>query len=159
MMADAIVGIIEGMGHDGKRYELGKIGEQLWIRFFKQPSGWLRAYLNRLGYKRYDQQADQFIGIEDQEQVRERIKAWAETPQHHKDKESTTICWDCAKAYGGCSWSAKFEPVAGWTAEKMIRQRWRRGMDEEWESYDVRECPEFEVEDRMKMKRVRIPCK
>lgn len=157
-MADAIVGIIEGMGHDGKRYELGKIGEQLWIRFFKQPSGWLRSYLNNLGYRRYAGKPNEYIGDEDQDGVRERVRSWAEAPERTQ-KESITLCWECAKAYGGCSWSAKFEPVAGWEARKYVRARRRLGVVDEWESYDVISCPEFEQEDRMKMKRVRIPYK
>ncbi len=29
-------------------------------------------------------------------------------------------CWDCINACGGCSWSAKGEPVPGWKAEPAI---------------------------------------
>lgn len=158
-MDAAIAGVVEVTGHDGPRYEVGWIGEELWIKFLRQPSGWLRSYLNKLGYRRYEQKPDEYIGTAEQEKVQERLKAWADTPRFHKDKESTTLCWECARAYGGCSWSAKFEPVRGWRAEKMSRVRRRCGAEEEWESYDVLECPEFEQEDRMKMKRIRIPCK
>lgn len=46
-----------------------------------------------------------------------------------------TLCTDCGKACGWCSWSKEGEPVKGWTAEKT-----RKG-------YSVKECPEF-VSDR-----------
>lgn len=30
----------------------------------------------------------------------------------------TQLCWTCARACGGCSWSRSFTPVNGWTAEQ-----------------------------------------
>lgn len=29
---------------------------------------------------------------------------------------SNSLCWECAKAYGDCTWSSAFEPVKGWNA-------------------------------------------
>lgn len=65
------------------------------------------------------------------------------------------ICFECAKACGGCSWSAvdpktnkiKFEPVKGWTAEKRsllvgFEQNRRRYV----ETYHITACPEFDQE-------------
>ena len=46
-------------------------------------------------------------------------------------QQAETICWDCARAYGGCSWSATLEPVPGWTTRKQ-------GNGE-----DVVTCPQF----------------
>ena len=47
------------------------------------------------------------------------------------------LCWDCAKATnGGCSWSRRFEPVKGWTAEPNTR--------EAFSTYEIIACPEFE---------------
>ena len=60
-----------------------------------------------------------------------------------------TICWSCANACGGCSWSRykTHEPVPGWTAipTKIGMQinshgRIKRGTVD---SYIVLECPEY----------------
>jgi hypothetical protein len=73
-----------------------------------------------------------------------------------EDGRKTNICIDCKKACGGCSWSAvdpdtnklKFEPVPGWTAEKV---RLNVGHDSRGvvmvETYHITECPLFEKED------------
>ena len=53
-----------------------------------------------------------------------------------------TLCWDCAKACGGCSWSdySTRTPVEGWNAtENLITIR--VGMLDK--SYCVHDCPEF----------------
>jgi len=57
----------------------------------------------------------------------------------------TTLCWDCANALGGCSWSKSFTPVEGWTA---IRHKRRYNNDKnegrlDCDSYKVIDCPEF----------------
>lgn len=51
-----------------------------------------------------------------------------------------TICWDCAKARGECSWSVDLVPVEGWTALPTIR---KPGTKDEMRSYLVIDCPEF----------------
>lgn len=57
-----------------------------------------------------------------------------------------TICWKCANACGGCSWSQKrAKPVDGWEA---IRRDLYRGI----ESYIVLSCPKF-VPDRQDEKK------
>ena len=53
------------------------------------------------------------------------------------DYESSTLCWDCANAYGKCSWSDRLEPVEGWTAIET-KVRWGEG-----NTYNVRKCPQF----------------
>ena len=56
--------------------------------------------------------------------------------------ESRQPCWECAKACnGGCSWSADFTPVEGWTAEETVDCSGAT-------SYMILECPEFVKEDR-----------
>lgn len=50
-----------------------------------------------------------------------------------------SICWDCAKACGGCSWSKDYVPVQGWTATQKNMYYDKR----EIESYIVHECPMF----------------
>jgi hypothetical protein len=47
-----------------------------------------------------------------------------------------TLCWDCAKATGGCRWSDQFQPIEGWTAVPTLT-------DKLYESYIVIDCPEF----------------
>lgn len=54
---------------------------------------------------------------------------------------ASTLCWRCAKSVNnGCSWSARFEPVQGWTAEETVLKRIGIG----GKSYLVIDCPEFE---------------
>ena len=53
-----------------------------------------------------------------------------------------TLCWDCANATGGCSWSQSPDhvPVEGWTA---IRRDLHNKYSDPVESYIVTACPEF----------------
>ena len=55
-----------------------------------------------------------------------------------------TLCWECKRACGGCSWSRDFKPVRGWKAEKTKIARFK---DANADSYIVKECPLF-VQDR-----------
>ena len=52
-----------------------------------------------------------------------------------------TICWNCKKATGGCSWSDKLIPVDGWEA---IPTRVKMVLDKVVDSYKVIGCPLFE---------------
>lgn len=68
-------------------------------------------------------------------------------------KEHETLCWTCKKATGGCSWSKSFTPIEGWKAiptKVKINDRSRRG--DETDSFDIYECPEFELMERLKEK-------
>ena len=65
----------------------------------------------------------------------------------------TNICKECAKACGGCSWTAVaadgetllWQPVEGWTAEPVkISVRNENGVYREIETYHITACPEFE---------------
>ena len=51
-----------------------------------------------------------------------------------------TVCWDCANACGGCSWSAKLEPVPGWQAEETQVSIQKGGI---LDSMRVTGCPQF----------------
>ena len=53
-----------------------------------------------------------------------------------------TLCWDCAKACGGCSWTEYYSqtPVDGWVADKRIL---RMDNYKFCYTYVVRQCPEF----------------
>lgn len=57
-----------------------------------------------------------------------------------------TLCWKCARACGGCSWSdGSFTPVEGWKATPTVL-RGDRGVfrHKMMRSYYVQECPLFE---------------
>lgn len=60
-----------------------------------------------------------------------------------------TLCWQCAnsvpkidrgKYVRGCSWSIAFEPVEGWTAQKVMMETYNT---KNTESYCVSACPDF----------------
>lgn len=53
---------------------------------------------------------------------------------------SDTICWDCKKAGGLCSWSSNHTPVEGWEA----KETWIKFPEKVVPSYCVLRCPEFE---------------
>ena len=59
---------------------------------------------------------------------------------------SVTLCWSCANACGGCSWSDHWEhkPVPGWKAKKVLVKT-SLGYEP---TYTVEECPEFEPDRR-----------
>lgn len=59
-------------------------------------------------------------------------------------KRKDQLCWDCAKACGGCEWSDGLDPVPGWTAKKVLRK-------DGWHSYttyEITACPKFERDKR-----------
>lgn len=64
--------------------------------------------------------------------------------------QSTQLCWTCANACGGCSWSAKFQPVPGWNAEPVIiRNHLDRGPENfSAKSYKIYACPQFRADPR-----------
>lgn len=62
---------------------------------------------------------------------RVRGKAYANDRQ-----QAETLCWYCANACGGCSWSKKLVPVDGWVTRA-------RGPGE-----DVVACPKFVADGR-----------
>ena len=62
-----------------------------------------------------------------------------------------TLCWSCANATGGCSWTARdpetgaitFKPVEGWKARKTTLKGYRH----ENTSYHVIKCPEYKEDE------------
>lgn len=52
-------------------------------------------------------------------------------------------CWGCKKACGACSWSqyGVHEPIENWDATPVI-------VEGEVRSYKIRNCPEFEPDDK-----------
>lgn len=61
----------------------------------------------------------------------------------------STLCWECEKACGKCSWSRNFKPVKGWDAKPTQIFQYTTGVGRKrysyyTDSFDVYECPEFE---------------
>jgi hypothetical protein len=66
-------------------------------------------------------------------------------------QSKANICFDCQKACGRCLWSAKFEPVPGWTAKKTILQVGENRTGKVFhETYHITDCPEFEPDEKRK---------
>lgn len=71
-----------------------------------------------------------------------------ETIMYDTQYNGETLCWQCVKACGKCSWSHNFTPVDGWVA-KPRRMLLHLGDDGSFESakycqsYRVISCPEF----------------
>lgn len=63
-------------------------------------------------------------------------------PDLHLTKQQT-LCWDCKKALGGCSWSRRFEPVPGWKAVVSETAGYLNEAMRQIPSYCVLNCPEF----------------
>ena len=65
-------------------------------------------------------------------------------------KRSDTLCWECKKACGYCSWSQEFVPVPGWEAVietpkgTQFTEKFKKIPD-----YKVLACPEFSRGRRM----------
>ena len=69
------------------------------------------------------------------------------------DGKGVTLCWHCANAYGGCSWTARdehgvlqFKPVPGWDAKPTTLSVAGKKRDT---SFCVKSCPEFIPDRRM----------
>lgn len=59
-------------------------------------------------------------------------------------KGKSSICIDCVKSCGLCTWSSKLKPVKGWTAKPIKRVT----KDKIYDGYLVTECPLFEKVER-----------
>lgn len=60
------------------------------------------------------------------------------------DREAPTLCWGCARALGGCSWSSgEFLPVEGWMALPTCQMEITSRGILVTESYYVYGCPEY----------------
>lgn len=58
--------------------------------------------------------------------------------------EIPTLCWGCARALGGCSWSSgEFLPVEGWMALPTCQMEITPQGIQVTESYFVYGCPEY----------------
>lgn len=63
----------------------------------------------------------------------------------------TNICFDCANACGGCSWTEidpetdkpRFEPVPGWKAKPIVHRYTDGKYKREIRTYCIFKCPQF----------------
>lgn len=62
-----------------------------------------------------------------------------------KFKKSDSICWNCKRNCGGCSWSRDFKPVTDWTATKKTYRviSNKRYPPIIYDSYTVTNCPYY----------------
>ena len=51
---------------------------------------------------------------------------------------SYSLCWNCKKATGGCSWAEALKPINGWTATYI-----KKTSSRPYDTYMVEGCPEF----------------
>lgn len=74
-------------------------------------------------------------------------------------QDKPTLCWKCANACGGCSWSdGTFTPVDGWTAiQTFQRENHGGGYYIDRESFIVLSCPLFEDDTDQYCKPTRTP--
>lgn len=76
-------------------------------------------------------------------------------PRDYMDIDRT-LCQRCANACGECEWSARFEPVKGWTAEPtIVHILYRQGLEKNMESYLVTKCPRFQADEQRHTKTIR----
>lgn len=66
----------------------------------------------------------------------------------NKQIKKATLCWRCRHAVPsastGCSWSRRFVPIEGWTAEKHQQKQ----SGSVYETYCVISCPLFQKDGR-----------
>lgn len=74
-------------------------------------------------------------------------KMWANgrardtTPKSKKKRD--TLCWECEKCGGRCSWSKDLTPVKGWVAEETNVPEYIAALEKIVPNVTVIECPEF----------------
>lgn len=76
----------------------------------------------------------------------DRQELYTKRQKHKKNKigrpkgQKESLCWNCSKACGGCSWSNHLIPVKGWKAKQVYNKDFD---DFKVKAYKVIECPEF----------------
>lgn len=68
------------------------------------------------------------------------VRSMTDENGNYRKPISDTICWDCKKSGGRCSWSASHIPVEGWEA----KETWIKLPEKVLPSFCVIRCPEFE---------------
>lgn len=63
-----------------------------------------------------------------------------------------SLCWNCQKALGQCSWSDNFQPVKGWDATPTKIKTSVGNTIPLIDSFCVHSCPLFELDEKTKKK-------
>ena len=58
-------------------------------------------------------------------------------------KKSDTLCWDCEKACGSCSWSRELTPVEGWEVTETGDPTYLLSLRKIVPTVSVISCPKF----------------
>lgn len=111
------------------------------ITFNKRPPQMVRDQLESVGFK-YNAQFRTWIGKKNTDKA--VAIADAAVNRGMDVQYYGTLCWECANATGGCSWSKKFIPVEGWTAKRTtMTLGYNTGRPRKATSYVVKKCPEY----------------
>ena len=116
------------------------------IHFNRRPPEGTRTQLESVGFK-FDYRFTSWIGKKNTEKAIAIAEAAIKKAKENSDKVHGTICWNCAKSTGNCSWSREFTPIDGWKAKKTILNLGYSaysGRPKKAASYIVKKCPEFE---------------
>lgn len=130
-------------------YKVEQSNRGTMIHFNRRPPESTRTQLESVGFK-FDYRFTSWIGKKNAEKAIAIAEAAIKKAKENSDKVHGTICWNCCKATGNCSWSKNFTPIDGWKAKKTILNLGYSaysGRPKKAVSYIVKQCPEFEPDD------------
>ena len=93
------------------------------------------------GSQRDQAQTNAHCGMRISDRACECVDDCGAVGMRKRAKKRPTLCWSCARFCGQCSWSARFEPIAGWSAEEGSLTRQYGGT---LKTYTVLQCPWYE---------------
>lgn len=130
-------------------YKVEQSNRGTMIHFNRRPPEVTRTQLESVGFK-FDYRFTSWIGKKNAEKAIAIAEAAIKKAKENSDKVHGTICWNCSKATGNCSWSKNFIPIEGWKAKKTILNLGYSaysGKPKKAVSYIVKKCPEFEPDE------------
>lgn len=137
------------------------VGQCLDIEFNRAPSKTVTEQLHELGFF-YDRRYRCWRGTTRRAEALDvcdrAVRQSKAIRVHHETKGQ--LCWTCANACGGCSWSdGSFTPVPGWTARAIDRSDVMPAKEagaqvyyrRTYTGYEITNCPQY-IPDRRKKK-------
>lgn len=109
-----------------------------------KPERTLHRYLKHKVFKPYISRCGKRLIYH--EGVLEVLKTFKPERKKVENRGGGSICWHCANACGGCSWSQALIPVKGWKAKKVKTNDYTKPSLPP--PMIVIECPEFKKEER-----------
>lgn len=88
---------------------------------------------------------DFFPNYKDRKKIRDALDNVPSVDPVAVLRKTSTQCWTCDNACGGCDWADNFKPIEGWVA---VRNDISVGLGGYVESYIVLDCPNYEREVR-----------